>query len=169
MLYELLSIFAHSPELTSRLLPLVQPDDTPREITRKARDVLSALPERELIATLNAHPRIGDDVRAISELSAREQGGDQDADTLAELAQLNDEYERRFGFRFVVFVNGRSKAEIVPVMRDRLTRTRESELRTGCEEFLAISFDRLQRSMEQDRLQRSRDDDDMRRAMDVDS
>jgi len=85
-------------------------------------------------------------VRALSELSLREQGGDQDPETIAELARLNDEYERRFGFRFVVFVNGRSKAQIIPVLRDRLTRTRASELRTGIEEFLAISLDRLKRS-----------------------
>lgn len=165
----LLQVFERSPDLVSRLVPLVQPGDTPEEIVRRARDVLSALPERELVATLNAHPRIGDDVRALSELSLREQGTDQTPATLARLKDLNDEYEKRFGFRFVVFVNGRSKAAIVPVLRDRLGRTRASELRTGIEEFLAISLDRLKRSIEQDRLQRSRDDDDMRRAMDVDS
>jgi len=169
MLVVLLQVFERSPELTSRLLPLVRPDDTPEEIVRRARDVLSALPERELVATLNAHPRIGDDVRALSDLSAREQGSDQTPITMAELKTLNDDYERRFGFRFVVFVNGRSKAQIVPVMRERMRRARESELRTGVEEFLAISLDRLKRSKEQDRLQRSRDDDEMRRAMDVDS
>jgi 2-oxo-4-hydroxy-4-carboxy--5-ureidoimidazoline (OHCU) decarboxylase len=165
----LLQVFERSPELTSRLLALVQADDTPREIVTKARGVLNTFPERELIATLNAHPRIGHDVRAISELSAQEQGTDQDPDTLAQLAQLNDEYERRFGFRFVVFVKGRSKAEIVPVMRERMRRTRESELRTGIEEFLAISLDRLKGSIEQDRVQRSTDDHSTRRAMDVDS
>jgi 2-oxo-4-hydroxy-4-carboxy--5-ureidoimidazoline (OHCU) decarboxylase len=165
----ILQVFERSPQLTSRLLPLVRADDTADDIVRRARDVLSALPERELVATLGAHPRIGDDVRALSELSAREQGTDHDPVTIAALAELNDDYERRFGFRFVVFVNGRSKAEIIPVLRERLRRTRESELRTGIEEFLAISLDRLKRSMEQDRLQRSRDEDDIRRAMDVDS
>ena len=39
---------------------------------------------------------------------------------------------------FVVFVNGRSKAQIIPVLRERLGRTRESELRTRIEEFLAV-------------------------------
>ena len=165
----LLEVFERSRELTSRLLPLVRADDTPREIVEKARGVLNTFTERELIATLDAHPRIGHDVRAISDLSAREQGTDQDPDTLAQLTRLNDEYERRFGFRFVVFVKGRSKAEIVPVLRERIRGTRESEMRTGIEEFLAISLDRLMRSMEQDRVQRSTDDDSIRRAMDVDS
>ena len=34
--------------------------------------------------------------------------------TLAEPQELNRRYEERFGFRFVVFVNRRPKAEIVP-------------------------------------------------------
>jgi 2-oxo-4-hydroxy-4-carboxy--5-ureidoimidazoline (OHCU) decarboxylase len=93
---------------------------------------------------LNAHPRIGADPASLSTLSRREQAGDADAATLQELAALNDEYERRFGFRFVVFVGGRSKAEILPVIRERLRRTREAELATGLDEFLAITRDRLE-------------------------
>jgi 2-oxo-4-hydroxy-4-carboxy--5-ureidoimidazoline (OHCU) decarboxylase len=58
---------------------------------------------------------------------------------------MNDEYERRFGFRFVVFVRARSRAEILPVLRERLQRTREAELATGVDEFLAITRDRLER------------------------
>lgn len=139
-------IFERSPTLMGRLLEVVQANDPPETIVRRARGIIGGFGEGELAATLNAHPRIGDDVRALSELSLREQGGDQDPDTIAELARLNDEYEQRFGFRFVVFVNGRSKTQIIPVLRDRLTRTRESELRTGIEEFLAISLDRLRRT-----------------------
>ena len=146
MVLELTQIFERSPELTSKLNKVAQAGDTPETIVRRAREIIGGLREGELVATLNAHPRIGDDVRALSELSLREQGADQEPATIAELAQLNEEYERRFGFRFVVFVNGRSKSQIVPVLRDRLTRTRESELRTGIEEFLAISLDRMQRS-----------------------
>lgn len=146
MIMELLAIFERSPTLTSRLLDVVQPGDPPEAIVRRARGIISGFPEGELVATLNAHPRIGDDVRELSKLSLREQGIDQDPAALAELGRLNEEYERRFGFRFVVFVNGRSKPQIIPVLRDRLARSRESELRTGMEEFLAISLDRLQRA-----------------------
>jgi len=161
MLWDLLAIFERSPELISRLLEKVQPaTDSPEDIVRKARGIIQTFREGELVATLNAHPRIGDDVRALSELSLREQGADRDPMVAATLAQLNDEYERKFGFRFVVFVNGRSKADLIPVIRERLTRTRDSELRTGIEEFLAISLDRLQRA---------RDDETVRQAMDVDS
>jgi len=101
--------------------------------------------EAERIAVLNAHPRIGADPASLSTLSRLEQGEGADAATERELAALNGEYERAFGFRFVVFVAGRSKAEILPVMRERLRRTREDELATGIAEFLAITRDRLER------------------------
>lgn len=144
-LFDLMAIFERSRLLTSRLLPLLEPSDASEDIVSKARSIVATFGEGERIAILSAHPRIGDTVRA-SELSRREQGDDSDATTLAALARLNDEYERRFGFRCVVFVNGRSKTEILPVMRARMQRSREDELATGIEEFLAISLDRLRRA-----------------------
>jgi 2-oxo-4-hydroxy-4-carboxy--5-ureidoimidazoline (OHCU) decarboxylase len=157
-IWGLQAVFERSPVLLSRLIPQVEPGDTPQGIVERARAIIANLDARERIATLNAHPRIGDDVRALSELSMREQGDDRDDATLRELAELNDAYEKKFGFRFVVFVHGRSKREIVPVLRERLQRRREDELATGIDAFLAISLDRLQREQ-----------DGIRRAMDVDS
>jgi 2-oxo-4-hydroxy-4-carboxy--5-ureidoimidazoline (OHCU) decarboxylase len=61
------------------------------------------------------------------------------------LAELNREYERRFGFRFVVFVNRRPKRELVPILRERLTRTRDEELDTALHELVAIARDRWRR------------------------
>ena len=141
----LIQIFERSPELVSRLTARLRPEDTPEDIIEKARAILASFDERDLIATLEAHPRIGADARSLSELSAREQGAEADARVSEELMQLNRLYERAFGFRFVVFVNGRTKAQIVPVLRERMTRSREAELRTGIDEFLAISLDRLRK------------------------
>jgi len=65
---------------------------------------------------------------------------------LTELAYLNQVYEEKFGFRFVVFVNRRSKVEILDVLRRRLERTRDEELDTAMEELVAIAEDRWRRS-----------------------
>ena len=46
----------------------------------------------------------------LSERSAAEQGPEADAAIETELAYLNQVYEEKFGFRFVVFVNRRPKA-----------------------------------------------------------
>ncbi len=113
-------------------------------VVARARALLAAMTDAERVAVLNAHPRIGA-TTGLSARSAAEQGDAADPETLRALELLNAEYERRFGFRCVVFVNGRSRAEIVPVVQARLRRTRRDELATGLEEFLAIARDRLTR------------------------
>jgi 2-oxo-4-hydroxy-4-carboxy--5-ureidoimidazoline (OHCU) decarboxylase len=109
-----------------------------------ARAVIATLTEEEKLEALNAHPAIG--ARGgLSARSAAEQGTDSDPRTLAELARLNAEYAQRFGFRFVVFVNRRPKAEILEVLRARIHRTRAEELDTAVEELVAIAEDRWAR------------------------
>jgi 2-oxo-4-hydroxy-4-carboxy--5-ureidoimidazoline (OHCU) decarboxylase len=109
-----------------------------------AHEVIAELSQDEKLEALNAHPAIG--ARRLSARSAAEQGSDDDSETLAELERLNDEYEERFGFRFVVFVNRRPKSEIVPILRERLDRSREDELDTAVKELVAIAEDRWRRS-----------------------
>jgi 2-oxo-4-hydroxy-4-carboxy--5-ureidoimidazoline (OHCU) decarboxylase len=110
----------------------------------RAREVASTLSDDEKKEVLDAHPAIGG--RPASERSRREQGTDDDPAVLAELAALNAEYESRFGFRFVVFVNGRPRREIVPVLRERMTRSREEELRTAVDELVQIAIARWRTS-----------------------
>jgi 2-oxo-4-hydroxy-4-carboxy--5-ureidoimidazoline (OHCU) decarboxylase len=105
-----------------------------------ARDAIRGLSEEEKLEALNAHPAIG--ARNLSARSASEQGGDADPAILTELAYQNQIYEEKFGFRFVVFVNRRPKAEILDVLRERIQRTREEELDTALEELVAIAEDR---------------------------
>ena len=102
-----------------------------------ADEIALALPEADQIDALSTHPRIG-------EPSSEQRGSE--PEVLAELAALNDEYERRFGFPFVVFVNGRTRAELLPVLRARLARTREEELRAGLRDLCRIARDRWTRS-----------------------
>ena len=96
------------------------------------------------LEALNAHPAIG--ARKLSPRSAAEQRADADPAILAELAYLNQVYEEKFGFRFVVFVAGRPKKEVLEVLRSRISRTKEDELDTGCHELIAIARDRWTRS-----------------------
>ncbi len=137
----LAAVFERAPGLAAALR--LASDETPHSIIAKARGALERMTERERIAVLDAHPRIGADPASLSVLSRREQGEAADTATLRLLAELNDAYEEKFGFRFVVFVAGRSKQEIVPVLRARLANTRDVELKSGLDEFLAISLERL--------------------------
>lgn len=137
--------FERAPALVERLERLGTVGSTDGAIAA-AREALADMSESQRIAVLDAHPRIGADPASLSPASRREQGGDDDPMMLEELARLNDEYERRHGFRFVVFVDGRPKRALLPVLRERLERPREAELLTGLEEFLAIARERLERS-----------------------
>jgi hypothetical protein len=114
----------------TRFVELLAQEEDP--LTR-ADALIEELPYEDKVEALAAHPRIG-------ERSSEQHGGD--SEVLAMLADLNRAYEDKFGFRFIVFVNGRSRAELLPVLRKRLEHTREEELDTALHELVAIAKDR---------------------------
>jgi 2-oxo-4-hydroxy-4-carboxy--5-ureidoimidazoline (OHCU) decarboxylase len=134
---ELAGLFEGRTRFVERLALVEDPLD-------HAREFAATLSDEEKKEVLDAHPAIG--AKATSERSRREQGTDDDPTVLAELAGLNAEYERRFGFRFVVFVNGRPRREIVPVLRERMQRSREEELQTAVDELVQIAINRWRTS-----------------------
>jgi len=111
---------------------------------RRARTLVHELSEDEKKEILDAHPAIGRR-SGLSARSAAEQGSDDEPEVLAELAHLNAEYERRHGFRFVVFVDRRPKAEILEVLKTRIVRPTDEELETALGELVAIAEDRWRR------------------------
>lgn len=77
-------------------------------------------PDPVLLSILGSHPRLGQK-KVDSEQSAAEQANLQGEGE--ELAKLNQEYEEKFpGLRYVVFVNGRGRPEIMENMRERISR-----------------------------------------------
>ena len=109
-----------------------------------APEVIAVLSDEEKREVLDAHPAIGQ-TKGLSARSAAEQGTDTDPVVLAELARLNAEYEERHGFRFVVFVNRRPKAEILEVLKRRMNNPTDVELEIALAELVAIATDRWQR------------------------
>ena len=130
---QLAELFEGRTRFVERLAALDDPLGHARDVSRE----LSGDEQKEI---LDAHPAIGG--QATSAHSAREQGTDDDPAVLAELAALNAAYEEKFGFRFVVFVNGRPRREIVPVLAARLERTRDEELATAVDELVQIAVSR---------------------------
>lgn len=134
---ELGELFEGRTRLVERLAELDDP-------LGRADEVIGTLSDEEKVEALDAHPAIG--ARTLSAWSASEQGTEADPAVLSDLAYLNQVYEEKFGFRFVVFVAGRPKREILEVLRGRIGRTREEELETGCRELVAIARDRWTRT-----------------------
>lgn len=123
---ELAALFSGTTRFVERLAERTNPLEAAGEVARE-------LSEEEKVEALAAHPRIGE--------ASPEQSGDEPA-VLADLAELNRAYEDRYGFRFVVFVDRRPRSAILPILRERLGRTREEELETGLHELVAIARDR---------------------------
>ena len=130
---ELADLFEGRTRFVERLAELEDP-------LRRAREIAATLSDKEKREVLDAHPAIG--ARKLSARSAAEQGTDE----APELEELNSAYEEKFGFRFVVFVNRRSKSELVPVLRERFARSREEELATALDQLVAIAEDRWRNS-----------------------
>ena len=83
----------------------------------------------------------------MSAASFREQGYDRETTAaIADLERLNAEYERRFGFRFCVFVDGRSRPELVPVLEAAIGAGREAEIRRALGDVVAIARDRYRKA-----------------------
>jgi 2-oxo-4-hydroxy-4-carboxy-5-ureidoimidazoline decarboxylase len=89
-----------------------------------------------------AHPRIGERTR--SPWEAAEQSGVEN-EARAALQQLNRDYEARFGYMFIVCATGKSAAEIVARLEQRLGNNPEEELRAAAEEQRQITRLRLAR------------------------
>ena len=132
---ELAELFEGRTRFVERLADLDDP-------LGRARELAAALSDEEKKEVLDAHPAIGAEKDGLSARSAAEQGTDE----APELRELNRRYEEKFGFRFVVFVNRRPRSEIVPILRERLERTREQELATALDELVSIAEDRWRRS-----------------------
>lgn len=112
-----------------------------------AEAIALAMPEDEQVELIDAHPRLGAPPATVSAMSHREQGYDRDTtEAIAELARLNAEYEARFGFRFCVFVAGRSRAALVPVLGAALHADRDAEIRRALVDVVAIARDRAGRA-----------------------
>jgi OHCU decarboxylase len=112
-----------------------------------------SLEPSDWLEAFHSHPKIGEK-KAAAEVhtqskhwSGQEQSGVQTAaqETLDALAQLNREYEDKFGFIFIVCAAGKSAGEMLALLRERLRNEREVELRIAAAEQAKITELRLKK------------------------
>lgn len=125
-----------------------RPFGTPDALFERARAIAHAMPEPEQVELIDAHPRLGAPPEAVSAASFSEQGYAREAvrpdlrSAEVTLARLNAAYEARFGFRYCVFVAGRTRAELLPDMEAALGAGREDELHRALDAVVDIAADR---------------------------
>jgi 2-oxo-4-hydroxy-4-carboxy--5-ureidoimidazoline (OHCU) decarboxylase len=121
-----------------------------------ARSIAHAMPIDEQVELIDAHPRLGASPESVSALSFDEQGygdgsatgsvaGSGPAPVAARLVALNDAYERRFGFRYCVFVAGRAVPDLLPGLEAALHADRAAEIDRALDAVIDIARDRYAR------------------------
>jgi 2-oxo-4-hydroxy-4-carboxy-5-ureidoimidazoline decarboxylase len=111
---------------------------------------LRAGSDAERLAVLRAHPDLAGGLAIAGELTASSQSEQAGAglDRLsgeehARFTHLNDRYQTRFGFPFIIAVKGLDKGDILAAFERRIDNPPETELATACAEVEKIAGLRL--------------------------
>lgn len=104
------------------------------------------LGEEDWLEAFARHPRIGERGDAVTN---REQAGAAGASeaTLSALSSLNQEYEEKFGFTYIVYASGKTAEEMLEGARERLENDRSTEIDIAAHEQRKITATRLKRML----------------------
>ncbi len=110
-----------------------------------ADTVWFSLAPADWLESFSKHPKIGD--RSGNAWSAQEQQGMTQAsgDAAESMRVLNEQYERKFGWIFIVCATGKSAEEMRGLLEQRLTNDSEAELLIAAVEQAAIMHIRLKK------------------------
>jgi len=129
-----------------------RPFESQDQLFAAADGIWFALPESEWLTAFGHHPRIGEtQLRAkfesTADWSAKEQAGVSQAseEVIQGLAQGNDAYYEKFGFVFLICATGKSAAEMLNTLEERLLNDRATELQNAAQEHSAITKIRLEK------------------------
>jgi len=144
------SLYEHSPWIAATVYDrgLDRDHDDPAALHEAFRRAVMDADREAQLQLLRAHPPLAAGLRqGLSDASRREQSGAGldacSAEELAAFRDLNAAYERRFGFPFIVAVRGRSREQILRLLRERIGRDAETELATALEQVCLIGKHRL--------------------------
>jgi 2-oxo-4-hydroxy-4-carboxy-5-ureidoimidazoline decarboxylase len=126
----------------------LRPFETRADVLAAADRVWPKLSEADWLEAFAAHPRIGEPSE--SAWSRREQAAVYTAveRTRRALAAANAEYEKRFGFTYIVFASGKTPEEMLELLQQRLDNPREVELKNAAAEQIEITRLRLERLLD---------------------
>lgn len=123
------------------------------DLLARADSVWWSLNQEDWLESFRAHPKIGEQKAAAAQSaqaqnwSKQEQLGTAgaDAESRAALAKGNQEYEKRFGFIFIVCATGKTSEEMLAILNSRLPNDPETELPLSAEEQRKITRLRLEK------------------------
>ena len=121
-----------------------------------ADEIWGALTNSDWLEAFAHHPRIGEKAAAVEQSergrdwSASEQADVTRASESIRLAQqdMNAQYERRFGYIYIVCATGKSANEMFAIARERLSNDPVAELKIAAEEQRKIMRLRLEKLLD---------------------
>lgn len=143
VLEELVAARVH-PERYALLVPMIEA--TRRELLLFLAQLAKVHDFAKVDEIISAHPRLGPSRDTLSAHSTSEQRSLGSPEEAAQLVDLNRRYEAVFGFRFVVFVNGRSREAIMAEMEQRMANDALAERRAALMAMCDIALDRAKES-----------------------
>ena len=133
-----------------------RPFETFEKLISEAGEIWWSLEHDDWLEAFRSHPKIGgtkpaakvaDQSRA---WSGQEQSGVKSAseEVLSQLESLNQNYEVRFGFIFIVCATGKSSDEMLSILKSRLGNDAETEIRIAAAEQEKITEIRLRKLLD---------------------
>jgi 2-oxo-4-hydroxy-4-carboxy-5-ureidoimidazoline decarboxylase len=139
-------IFEHSPWVAERAWSR-RPFQSIDELHRAMRDEVEATSPSEQLALLRAHPDLGARAGMSPSSNAEQSGAGLDLLTASEferLQSLNDAYQRKFGFPFLLAVKGSTKFDILDSLERRLPAAVDTEFAEALRQVYKIARFRLE-------------------------
>jgi OHCU decarboxylase len=143
------SVFEHSPWVAEQAFN-AGPFQSADALHRAMVDVMRRAPRARQLALIRAHPDLAGRAAIRGELTAAssaEQGGaglDQCTPTEFErFRELNDRYQAKFRFPFILAVKGKSRHEILAAFEQRLVHSAEAEFNEALDQVARIARFRL--------------------------
>ncbi len=123
------------------------------EVVATADEAWWSLKPNDWLEAFRCHPKIGEKKAAAQtsleaqKWSEQEQAGAGNAAqaTTQALTELNQEYEEKFGYIYIVCATGKSSEEMLAILRERLKNDRDTELRIAAGEQAKITLLRLKK------------------------
>lgn len=136
----------------NKMLPFFPAEDL-IEILEDAEEQWYQCSEEDWLEAFTHHPKIGD-VESLKKKFAStatwasgEQSGAAAASqqTMEALAKGNDEYEHKFGYIFIVCATGKSAAEMLQLLQQRLPNNPSEEIKIAADEQNKITMLRIEK------------------------
>ncbi len=115
-------------------------------VYQTAETSFDKLTEDDWQEAFSGHPRIGQSGDSMAN-QEQESASGADSGTLLSLAEVNNQYEAKFGFRYIVYATGKTAAEMLDIATRRLANTRLEEVENASIQQRQITATRLHKMM----------------------